>query len=115
MKSMLMPAALALALAAWLTPAPVQAAGRLKGAAIGGVAGHFARVTTVCWGLAQAASLGATRQTSARVNAPSRTGHLTTSSEPGYAGSAASFRLLKHQSASKEMSRCPKAPPEAFQ
>ena len=42
MKSMLMPAALALALAAWLTPAPVQAAGCLKGAAIGGVAGHFA-------------------------------------------------------------------------
>jgi hypothetical protein len=42
MKSMLMPAALALALAAWLTPAPVHAAGCLKGAAIGGVAGHFA-------------------------------------------------------------------------
>jgi hypothetical protein len=42
MKSMLMPAALALAPAAWLTPAPVQAAGCLKGAAIGGVAGHFA-------------------------------------------------------------------------
>jgi hypothetical protein len=42
MKSMLMPAALALALAAWLTPSPVQAAGCLKGAAIGGVAGHFA-------------------------------------------------------------------------
>jgi hypothetical protein len=42
MKSMLMPAALALALAAWLTPAPSQAAGCLKGAAIGGVAGHFA-------------------------------------------------------------------------
>ena len=42
MKSMLMPAALALALAAWLPPAPVQAAGCLKGAAIGGVAGHFA-------------------------------------------------------------------------
>jgi hypothetical protein len=42
MKSMLTPAALALALAAWLTPAPVQAAGCLKGAAIGGVAGHFA-------------------------------------------------------------------------
>jgi hypothetical protein len=41
MKSMRMPAALALALAAWLTPAPVQAAGCLKGAAIGGVAGHL--------------------------------------------------------------------------
>jgi hypothetical protein len=42
MKSMLMPAALALALAACLTPAPSQAAGCLKGAAIGGMAGHFA-------------------------------------------------------------------------
>jgi hypothetical protein len=42
MKSMLMPAALALAIAAWLTPAPVQAAGCLKGAAIGGVTGHLA-------------------------------------------------------------------------
>jgi len=42
MKSILMPVALALALAAWLTPAPVQAAGFLKGAAIGGVAGHLA-------------------------------------------------------------------------
>ena len=42
MKSILMPAALALALAAWLTPAPVPAAGCLKGAAVGGVAGHFA-------------------------------------------------------------------------
>jgi hypothetical protein len=42
MKSTLRPAALALALAAWLTPAPVQAAGCLKGATVGGVAGHFA-------------------------------------------------------------------------
>jgi hypothetical protein len=42
MKSILMPAALALALTAWLTPAQVQAAGCLKGAAVGGVAGHFA-------------------------------------------------------------------------
>ena len=40
MKSILVPAALAVALAAWLTPA--QAAGCLKGAAVGGVAGHFA-------------------------------------------------------------------------
>jgi Tn3 transposase DDE domain len=44
MKSILMPAALTLALAAWLTPAPVQAAGCLKGAALGGVAGHVG-----CW------------------------------------------------------------------
>jgi hypothetical protein len=42
MKSILMPAALALVLAAWLTPAPVEAAGCLKGAAVGGVAGHLA-------------------------------------------------------------------------
>ena len=42
MKSILIPAALAFALAAGLPPAPVQAAGCLKGAAVGGVAGHFA-------------------------------------------------------------------------
>jgi len=42
MKSILMLAALALALAVGWTPAPVQAAGCLKGAAVGGVAGHFA-------------------------------------------------------------------------
>jgi hypothetical protein len=42
MKSILMPAALAIALAAGLTSAPVQAAGCLKGAAVGGVAGHLA-------------------------------------------------------------------------
>ena len=42
MKSILMPAALAIALVAWLIPAPVQAAGCLKGATVEGVAGHFA-------------------------------------------------------------------------
>ena len=42
MKSILIPTTLALALTAWLTPAPVQAAGCLKGAAVGGGAGHFA-------------------------------------------------------------------------
>jgi hypothetical protein len=42
MKSILMPVAFVLVLAAGLIPAPVQAAGCLKGAAIGGVAGHFA-------------------------------------------------------------------------
>jgi hypothetical protein len=42
MKSMLIPAAFVLALAAGLTPGPVQAAGCLKGAAVGGVAGHLA-------------------------------------------------------------------------
>jgi hypothetical protein len=47
MKSILMPTAFALVLAAGLIPAPVQAAGCLKGAAIGGVAGTL-RVTTLC-------------------------------------------------------------------
>jgi hypothetical protein len=42
MKSVLMPVAVALVLAAGLAPTPAQAAGCLKGAAIGGVAGHFA-------------------------------------------------------------------------
>lgn len=42
MKSMLMSVALALVLGAGFTPAPVQAAGCLKGAAVGGVAGHLA-------------------------------------------------------------------------
>ena len=42
MKSILMSATLTLVLAAALTPAPAQAAGCLKGAAIGGVAGHLA-------------------------------------------------------------------------
>ena len=42
MKSILMPAALAIALAAGLTSGPIQAAGCLKGAAVGGVAGHLA-------------------------------------------------------------------------
>src|SRR5271165_7575223 len=81
MKSILMPAALAIALTVGVTSAPVRAAGCLKGAAIGGVAGYL-RVTTVCWGLVQAVSLGATRQTSMRVNAPNRTGHLATAASP---------------------------------
>jgi hypothetical protein len=42
MKSILMSVTLAFALTAGLTPAPVRAAGCLRGAAIGGVAGHFA-------------------------------------------------------------------------
>jgi len=42
MRSILMPVALALVLGAGFTPAPGQAAGCLKGAAIGGVAGHLA-------------------------------------------------------------------------
>jgi hypothetical protein len=42
MKSILMSAALTLVLAAALTPAPAQAAGCLKGAMIGGAAGHLA-------------------------------------------------------------------------
>jgi hypothetical protein len=40
--SVLLPTAVAFALAVSLAPAPVQAAGCLKGAAIGGLAGHMA-------------------------------------------------------------------------
>ena len=42
MKFMLLPATFALLVAAGSTAAPVQAAGYLKGAAVGGVAGHYA-------------------------------------------------------------------------
>ena len=81
MKSILMPVALTIALAAGLTSGPIQAAGCPKGAAVGGVAGTL-RVTTVCWGLVQAVSLGATRQTSTRVNVPSRTERLAAAVSP---------------------------------
>jgi hypothetical protein len=84
MKSILMPAALALALAVGLTPAPLQAAGCLEGAAVGGVAGHFAGHHGLL-GLVQAVSLGATRQTSTRVYAPSRTGYSATAVSPATA------------------------------
>src|ERR1700730_6275690 len=69
MKSILKPAALTLAIVAWLPPAPVQAAGCLKGAAVGGVAGHFAGHHGM-------------RQTNMRVNARSRAGHLATAVSP---------------------------------
>jgi hypothetical protein len=42
MKSILLPAALAFAIAAGWVGAPAHAAGCLKGAAVGGVAGHLA-------------------------------------------------------------------------
>jgi hypothetical protein len=42
MKSLLIPVGFALALVAGTAAAPAQASGCLKGAAIGGVAGHFA-------------------------------------------------------------------------
>jgi hypothetical protein len=42
MKSILLPSALAFLIAVGWAAAPAQAAGCLKGAAIGGVAGHFA-------------------------------------------------------------------------
>src|SRR6202040_1711523 len=42
MKSLLIPVGLALALLAGTAAAPAQASGCLKGAAIGGVAGHYA-------------------------------------------------------------------------
>ena len=47
MKSILRPTAFALVLSGGLIPAPVQAAGCLKGAAIGGLRGTL-RVTTLC-------------------------------------------------------------------
>ena len=54
MKALLIPAGLALALVAGTAAAPAQASGCLKGAAIGGVAGHFA-VTTASSGPVSAA------------------------------------------------------------
>jgi hypothetical protein len=75
MKSILMPAALAIALATGLTSAPIQAAGCLKGAAVGGVAGHFAGHHGLL-GAGAGCVIGRHEQTSTRVNVPSRTERL---------------------------------------
>ena len=92
MKSILMPAALALALAAWLTPAPVQAAGCLKGAAVGGVAGHFAGHHGLL-GAGVGCIIGrheANKDARDRAEQDRASGN---SGEPGYTGPAATSRL----------------------
>ena len=91
MKSILIPTALALALAAWLTPAPVQAAGCLKGAAVGGVAGHLAGHH----GLLGAGAGCVIGRHEANKHARERAEQDRTagsSSQPGYTGPAATFR-----------------------
>ena len=91
MKSILMLAALALALAVGWTPAPVQAAGCLKGAAVGGVAGHFAGHHGLL-GAGAGCVIGGheankhARERAEQARAPGN------SSQPGYAGPAATFR-----------------------
>jgi hypothetical protein len=88
MKSILMPAALALALAVLSTPAPVQAAGCLKGAAIGGVAGNFAAHAGLL-GAGAGCIIGhheASRHARERADQDRASG---SSSEPYYTGSAA--------------------------
>ena len=91
MKSILMPAALALALATGLTSAPVQAAGCLKGAAVGGVAGHLAGHH----GLLGAGAGCVIGRHEANKHARERAEQARvpgSSSQPGYAGPAATFR-----------------------
>ena len=86
MKSILMPAALAIALAAGLTSGPIQAAGCLKGAAVGGVAGHH--------GLLGAGAGCVIGRHEANKHARERAEQDRTagSSQPGYTGPAATFR-----------------------
>jgi hypothetical protein len=91
MKSILMPAALALALAAGLTPAPAQAAGCLKGAAVGGVAGHVAGHHGLL-GAGAGCIVGrheANKHARERAEQDRASGN---SSEPGYTGPAAVSR-----------------------
>ena len=91
MKSILMPAALAIALAAGLTSGPLQAAGCLKGAAVGGVAGHLAGHH----GLLGAGAGCVIGRHEANKHARERAEQDRTagsSSQPGYTGPAATFR-----------------------
>ena len=91
MKSILMPAALAIALAAGLTCGPLQAAGCLKGAAVGGVAGHVAGHHGLL-GAGAGCVIGrheANKHTSERAEQDRASG---SSSEPGYSGPAATSR-----------------------
>ena len=86
-----MPAALAIALAAGLTSAPILAAGCLKGAAVGGVAGHFAGHH----GLLGAGAGCVIGRHEANKHARERAEQDRTggsSSQPGYTGPAATFR-----------------------
>ena len=91
MKSILMPAALALALAAWLTPAPVQAAGCLKGAAVGGVAGHFAGHHGLL-GAGAGCVIGRHEANKHAREGAEQDRTAGSSSQPGYTGPAATFR-----------------------
>ena len=91
MKSILMPAALAIALAAGLTSGPLQAAGCLKGAAVGGVAGHVAGHHGLL-GAGAGCVIGrheANKHARERAEQDRTAGN---SSQPGYAGPAATFR-----------------------
>jgi hypothetical protein len=91
MKSILIPAAFVLALGAGLTPGPVQAAGCLKGAAVGGVAGHLAGHHGLL-GAGAGCIIGrheANKHARERVEHDGASGN---SSEPGYTGPAATSR-----------------------
>jgi hypothetical protein len=92
MKSILIPAALVLALAATgMTPGQVQAAGCLKGAAVGGVAGHLAGHHGVL-GAGAGCIIGrheANKHVRERVEQDGASGN---SSEPSYTGPAATSR-----------------------
>jgi hypothetical protein len=91
MKSILMPAALAIALAAGLTSGPIEAAGCLKGAAVGGVAGHLAGHHSLL-GAGAGCVIGrheANKHARERAEQARANGN---SSQPGYAGAAATFR-----------------------
>jgi hypothetical protein len=86
-----MPAALAIALAAGLTPGPIQAAGCLRGAAVGGVGGHLAGHH----GLLGAGAGCVIGRHEANKHARERAEQDRTaggSSQPGYTGPAATFR-----------------------